>query len=210
MAKHGLSEQGKKIIFVVIAVPIAIATLYLAATTIYLNMISETGGPVHWHADYEIWACGAQYEVIHSTGLDNKVGNPVLHVHDDNRIHAEGVLFKKSDASLGQFFVEVGGKLTTSEFTLPTNNGLKTWKNGELCNGKLAKLQVFVYQVTNPSQFLFKQIKLDNFDDYVLSGYSNIPPGDCIIIEFDQEKTKTEKICSTYKIAIEKGEIKEE
>lgn len=214
MTIHGLSNQGKKIIFVVIAVPIAIATLYLAGTTVYLNMVSETGGPVHWHADYEIWACGQQYELLDPTGFDNKIGSPIFHEHNDNRIHAEGVLFKKSDARLGKFFTEVGGKLAKSELILPTEDGLKTWKNGEQCDGKPAKLQVFVYKIVNanPSQksdFLYKQTKVDNFDDYVLSEYANVPPGDCIIIEFDQEKTKTDKLCSTYELAIEKGEMRE-
>lgn len=214
MAIHGLSEQGKKIIFIVIALPVAVATLYLAATTIYLNMVSETGGPVHWHADYEIWACGQQYELVDPTSFDNKIGSPVFHEHNDNRIHAEGVLFKKSDARLGKFFTEVGGKLAKSELILPTENGLKTWKNGEQCNGKPAKLQVFVYKIVNanPSQksdFLYKQTKLEDFDDYILSGYANVPPGDCIIVEFNQEKSETDKICSTYELAIEKGEMRE-
>ncbi len=214
MAQHGLSEQGKKIIFIVIAVPVAVATLYLAGTTVYLNIISETGGPVHWHADYEIWTCGVSYELVDPTGWDNKVGSPVFHEHNDNRMHAEGVLHKKTDASLSRFFTETGGKLEKAELILTTNDGLKTWKNGEQCNGKPAKLQVFVYQIVNvnPSQksnFLYKQVKLDDFTDYVLSEYANVPPGDCIIIEFDEEKNKTDKMCSTYKIAIEKGDMKE-
>ena len=214
MAIHGLNERGKKIIFIVIAVPIAVATLYLAATTVYLNMISETGGPVHWHADYEIWACGKQYELVDPTGFDNKIGSPVFHEHNDNRIHAEGVLHKKSDANFGRFFSEAGGKLTMKELILPTNDGLKTWKNDEICNDKPAKLQVFVYQVVNanPSQksnFLYKQSKLADFDEYSLSEYASVPPGDCIIIEFDQEKSKTDKICSTYRVAIEKGDMRE-
>ncbi|MBS3067334.1 hypothetical protein J4450_01415 [Candidatus Micrarchaeota archaeon] len=214
MAIHGLSNQGKKIIFFIIAVPVVVATLYLAATTVYLNMVSETGGPVHWHADYEMWACGQQYELVDPKNFDNKIGSPVFHEHNDNRIHAEGVLFQKRDARLGRFFTEVGGKLTRSEFILPTEDGLKTWKNGEICNGKPAKLQVFVYKIVNanPSQktgFLYKQTKLDDFSDYVLSEYANVPPGDCIIIEFDQEKVKTDKSCSTYELAIEKGEMRE-
>ena len=50
---------------------------------------------------------------------------------------------------------------------------------------------------------------MENFDDHILAPYSNIPPGDCIIIEFDTEKEKTEHICETYKVAIERGDLSE-
>lgn len=195
MTKHGLSEKWKKLIFAVIAIPIALSTIYLSVTTVYLNLISATGGPVHWHADYEVWACGLNYELVNPTGFDNKVGSPVFHEHNDNRIHAEGVIFRISDIKLGRFFGEVGGKFTKDSLTLPTNEGLKTWKNDETCNGKPAKWQMFVNGKKN-----------EEMDDYIMSPWSQVPPGDCIILEFDVEKYKTDKQCESYKIAIEKGE----
>ena len=195
MAKHGLSEKWKKLIFVIIALPIALATIYLATTTVYLNIVSETSGPVHWHADYEIWACGVNYELVDPTGFDNKVGSPVLHEHNDNRIHVEGVVFKLTDVKLGRFFFEVGGKFTKNLLTIPTNDGLKTWKNGETCNNAEAYWQMFVNGKKN-----------EELNDYILSSYSQVPPGDCIILEFDVEKDKTDKQCESYRIADEKME----
>ena len=209
-----LDNLQKKVLFLLIAVSIIIPTIYLAATTIYLNLVSETGGPVHWHADYEVWACGEKYELLDPIGIENRIGSPVFHEHNDNRIHAEGVLLTKSDASLERFFTETGGKISKTELTMSTNEGLKTWKNDGLCNGKKAELQIFVYSVVNahPDQktgFLYEQKKLEDFEEYVLSPYSLIPPGDCIIIEFGETKNKTDKICATYQSSIEKGDMKE-
>lgn len=205
------TEIWKKTLFVIIALPIALATVYLAGTTVYLNTISETGGPVHWHADYEIWACGEKINVIDPTGLDNKVGAPLIHEHNDDRIHVEGVVYRKVDhASLGRFFSEIGGELEHGELIIPTNEGIKTWKSGELCSGRKAELQVFVYRVTNPENqghFEYTQQKVEDFETFVLAPYSNVPPGDCIIIEFGENKQKTEHLCSTYRIATEKGEM---
>src|SRR3989338_8430806 len=47
-------EKTKKLLFLLIAVPIIIATIYLSASTVYLNLVSATQGPIHWHADYEV------------------------------------------------------------------------------------------------------------------------------------------------------------
>ena len=55
--------------------------------------------------------------------------------------------------------------------------------------------------------FILYVQKIDNFPEYVLSPYSQIPPGDCIIIEFSEEKQTTEHICETYKVAVQRGEL---
>lgn len=207
------TEAQKWFLFLGIAIPVVLVTLYAAGATIYLNIISETKGPVHWHADYEIWNCGEQLELVKPTSLMNRVGTPVFHEHNDNRIHVEGVVHKKSEVSLHDFFTAVGGMLRTSTLALPTDMGLVEIHNGDLCNGKPGTLQIFLYRVTNPnpaqkSGFLYEQIKLDDFEDYILAPYATIPPGDCLIIEFDEEKEKTDKICETYTIALQEGKMR--
>jgi hypothetical protein len=117
------SEPAKKVAFLVIAIPIALSTLYLSGATVYLNSISETGGPVHWHADFEIWVCGDKLDLIDPEGLSNKVGSPAVHEHNDSRIHIEGVLVKRQEASLNNFFMQVGGNLNERSITIPTNKG---------------------------------------------------------------------------------------
>ena len=172
--RNGMGKHAKKVVFACIVIPIVAGTLYLAGTTVYLNLISETGGPVHWHADYEVWACGVKYELADPHGLDNKVGSPVLHEHNDNRIHVEGVLLHREDASLNEFFRVIGGGFDGTTLSLPTNDGIKTWKNGDLCAGKPGKWYTFVNGQLSES-------------NHVLAGYTDVPPGDIIKVVFSEK-----------------------
>ena len=204
------SEKMKMFLFLGIAIPIIIATAYSAGSTIYLNLISEAKGPVHWHADYEIWDCGRKIDLIRPEGISNRVGSAVFHEHNDNRIHVEGVVVDKAEVDLHNFFATVGGMLSESTLYLPVDGGFAEMKNGNLCNGKEAMIQVFLYKVKNPEDaknWVYEQQKLEGFENYVLAPYSNVPPGDCIIIEFDIEKERTEHICETYKSAMLRGEL---
>jgi len=204
------SEKTKIFLFLGMAIPVILATAYSAGSTIYLNLISETEGPVHWHADYEMWDCGRKIELVKPKGISNRVGSAVFHEHNDNRIHVEGVVTDKSEVGLHNFFTTIGGMLSKSTLYLPTDNGFAEIKKGGLCNSKEAKIQVFLYKVKNPDDvknWVFEQQKLEDFENYVLAPYSNVPPGDCIIIEFDEEKEKTEHICETYKSAMAGGEL---
>jgi len=204
------SEETNWLLFLGIAIPIILATGYSAYSTIYLNVISETKGPVHWHADYEVWSCGEKIDLVKATGLSNKVGNPIFHSHGDNRIHVEGVVVDTNGVDLHNFFETVGGYLENDRIEMPTNGRTLVMKNGDLCNGKEGKLQVFLYKIKNPEdtkKWIFEQQKLENFEDYVLSPYSQIPQGDCIIIEFGEDKQTTDHICVTYRNAIERGEL---
>jgi len=203
-------EDSKMFLFLGIIIPIILATVYLTGSTIYLNIISETKGPVHWHADYEVWNCGEKIDLVKPTGLSNRIGSPLFHDHGDNRIHVEGVVTDKKDVDLHNFFETIGGSLTEISLYLPTNDGYVEIADGDLCNGNSGILQVFLYKIKNPDDtknWIFEQQKLENFEDYVLSPYSNIPPGDCIIIEFDIEKDTTKNICETYKLAVERGDL---
>lgn len=202
-------EALKWILFLAMVIPVLVATFYVAGSTIYLNVKSETAGPVHWHADFEIWNCGEKLDLNDPTGALNRVGSPVFHEHGDDRIHMEGVVVRKTDVDLHEFFEKVGGSLTGDSFSWRTNNGVVEANNGELCNGKAGKVQIFVLKVTNPyadrTEFVYEQFKAD--ENYVLSPQAIVPPGDCIILEFDEEKATTDKICETFRIAKEKGDL---
>ncbi len=207
------TETLRWFLFLGIAIPVVLVTLYTAGATIYLNIISETKGPVHWHADYEIWNCGRQVSLIKPKSLMNRIGTPIFHEHGDNRIHVEGIVYKTSDVSLHAFFTAIGGMLREASLALPTDEGLVEIDNGDLCNGKPGMLQVFLYRVINPDPtkktgFLYEQIKLDDFEEYILAPYATIPPGDCLIIEFDEIKEKTDKICETYTVAVQEEKMR--
>ena len=217
------NNTQKIVIFSILTAAAVGTTLYAAGSTVYLNLISETGGPVHWHADFEVWDCGNQIDIIDPTGLSNRVGTPTLHEHGDNRIHVEGVPLKKRDVNLHNFLHVIGGDLQEDYFTVPINGGTKDeplilmheMKTGELCGGERGVLQVFVYKVINPevsnpderNKWIYEQVKVTDYENYILSPQQNMPPGDCIIIEYDREKESTDRLCETFKVAMERGEI---
>ena len=199
------SEWMKYLLFGSFVAVALLNTIYLSGSTIYLNQKSETGGPVHWHADFEIWRCGQELELADPKGFSNKVGTEVIHEHDDKRIHIEGPILDLHDASLGHFFEEVGGSMSSNHLTIPTEEGMVTLRDGDKCPDREdASFQVFVYKTEGAT---FSQEKLKNPSSYILSPHPQVPPGDCIIIELDRQKDKTDKLCNFYKIAAQKGEL---
>lgn len=215
MSMHGQkTNKQKAILFIIMTLIITITTGYLITATIQLNNDAVTGGPVHWHADYEIWECGSKIDLKDPEGMANRVGTAVLHEHGDDRIHVEGPVLAWNHINLEKYFAVVGVELTQEKLVVPTNDGIAELRSGELCRGERATLQAFVYKVTNPSDtrksgFTYAQTKIDNIQEYVLSPYGQVPPGDCIIIELDVNKPSTTRICETYKNAQAKGDLTE-
>lgn len=119
----------KPVLFTLLATTLIAPTLFLGISTVYLNLKSESGGPVHWHAEIEFWACGTELELRDPTGfLSNKIGTSTYHEHDDKHIHLEGVVVKKSeDASLGKFMRVTGGSLSNVGINVPLNVESATW-----------------------------------------------------------------------------------
>ena len=119
----------KPALFMALTATLIAPTLFLAISTVYLNLKSESGGPVHWHAEIEFWACGTELELRDPTGfLSNKIGTSTYHEHDDKHIHLEGVVVRKSeDASLGKFMRVTGGSLSKVGMDVPLNETQSTW-----------------------------------------------------------------------------------
>jgi len=221
-------------LFIGIAGTMALSTLMLIGSTVYLNINSDSGGPVHWHADFEIWACGNELELRDPTGFSNKIGSSVLHEHNDRRIHLEGVVVdEKVDASLGKFMYVIGGAITSEAMVVPLNpadgsyfeddidadgpsdqyasliepfivegdekGNFARFINGDKCGDEVAEVQVFVYKLDKDTD-TYSQTKLDRPQDYVIRDESLVPPGDCIIFEFDTPKDRTDKLCPQYGI----------
>ena len=112
-------------LFICIALVVISTTSIISGGTVYLNVKSATGGPVHWHADFEVWACGNELEVRNPIGaFSNKIGSPTLHEHNDKRIHLEGVpVTLPEDASLGKFMSTIGGSITDDTLVVPLTDG---------------------------------------------------------------------------------------
>lgn len=164
-----MNNIAKKIIYLLVVAAISAVTLYLVLTTLHLNTISLSKGPVHWHADFEIWVCDKEIKLAEPGGLSNKQGVDLMHAHNDNRMHVEGVILDKRQASLGAFFYAVGGSLSDDGLRVPTDEGLISVHEGDKCNEKPAKLYVFVNGniIENPSA-------------HEISHYEKVPPGDRI------------------------------
>ncbi len=183
-----LKFGNKKILFLIIAVPVVASSLYLAGHTVYENVISVTKGPVHWHAQYQAWACGKRMYLEEAKGLSNKVGSSVLHSHEDNTIHIEGVVYQYSDISLGKFFNAIGGVLEHDMMSLPTMDRIQTFNNGDLCGNTPGNLKVYV-----------NGKKIDQPENYVISPQENVPPGDCILFEFSSDNSDTtSRLCESW------------
>lgn len=202
-------EKFKKTVFVLMVIAIVTPTLYFIVTTLYLNFISDTKGPVHWHADFRIFACGEELVLRGpDTRLSNKVGTPTFHHHDDQRIHVEGVVLDTRNFELADFFEIVGGHLTENSFTLPTPDGERSFTNGDSCpDGRKGVWQVFVYQTSKHDPTVARQIKLNQYTEYLPAPEVTVPPGDCMILEFDEPREKTKRLCHFYQIEKEKGNM---
>ncbi|MBI2670914.1 hypothetical protein HYX18_02985 [Candidatus Woesearchaeota archaeon] len=168
----------KTIIFSFIVFAVISITSYLAIQTIYNNITSFSQGPVHWHADYEVWTCGELINLQDPKSLiSNKIGTPEIHEHNDNRIHIEGLIKRREDVLLGAFFEDTGGGLTHTSISVPIHDeGPKTWSNGDLCNNKTGKLYMFVNGNVN-----------DDFEEYLIAPYPDVPPGDRIKFVFTEK-----------------------
>lgn len=116
-------------LFIGIAGVMAGSTLLLAGSTVYLNVKSESGGPVHWHTGIEFWACGSEVNLRDPYGfLSNKVGTSTFHEHNDKYVHLEGVVVKKSvDASLDKFMSVTGGHITDKSIGIPLSADSAVW-----------------------------------------------------------------------------------
>lgn len=183
------SSKRKTLLFMIITLPIALVTIFIAAATIYENIHSVTGGPIHWHADYEVWVCGERLDLVDPKFPSNKIGTPLFHEHNDDRIHVEGTVNNLTDISLEHYFEVIGGDLSSGEISYLTNKGMVHYRQGNTCpNGDIGTLTVLV-----------NGERIGKYQDYILYPDSYVPPGDCIIIEFGAEsENTTDKVCESW------------
>ncbi len=200
------SNWLKSLLFWGIAVTAVISTAILMLVTYFVNANSWSRGPIHWHSDFEIWACGQEINLRDPVGFSNRIGTPQLHEHNDNRIHFEGVVMSETDASVANFFRAVGGSLSAGTIAIPTNGGQVSFTDGGSCHNQQSnRLQAFVYQVN--ADHTFRQTKVADITALQLSHVAAVPPGACIIIEFSPEKTRTNHVCRSYRVAVQTGKL---
>ncbi len=182
------THKKKKLFFWMIVVPVVFSSLYLAGHTIYENSISETKGPVHWHADYEVWVCGNRLDLIDPKFPENKIGSPLFHEHNDDRMHVEGTIIDIDEVNLESYFKVIGGELHEGHLRYNAIDNKYDMETGDLCNGEPGSLKVYI-----------NGKRTEDYEEYIIYPNSYVPPGDCIIVSFDETNTSTtEKICESW------------
>lgn len=152
-APKNIQKYFKLPLFIGIAGIMAFSTILLTGSTVYLNVKSESGGPVHWHAGIEFWACDSELNLRDPDGFwSNKVGSATYHEHNDKYIHLEGVVVDKSyDASLEKFMSVTGGYITDSSIGIPLSEDTAAWPiTGDQADGDTDSQQLA--QIATPER----------------------------------------------------------
>lgn len=185
--KKKQSNQEKQLLFWSMVILLGSATLYLVAYTLTITLLSVTNGPVHWHADFEIWICGEKQTLPTSEGLSGKIGSNVLHHHDDYRIHIEGAVMDYEDIMLAAFIQEIGGSLGQNYIGIPQEDGsVAYWQNGDYClDGKEGTLGLYVQR-----GFSEEWENVEDIPSYIISPYADVPPGDRLKLVFGTDSVK--------------------
>lgn len=199
-------EGVKRVLFNLIIISVVTPTLILVFITAYLNLNSWSHGPVHWHADYEVWVCGQKLDLVDPTGWSNKIGTPTLHEHNDNRLHLEGVALTPHDVSFGRFFRVIGGEITPTSLIFPDKNGLVQKTTGAHCpDDTIGTLQAYAYRVNSDNSYT--QRKVLSPELYIPTPQSVVPPGDCIIVDFGPLAPRTNRLCRSWEAAKTTGKL---
>ncbi|MBI4141299.1 hypothetical protein HY484_00060 [Candidatus Woesearchaeota archaeon] len=124
----------------------------------------------HSHAYIDIFICGEQKDLPRSEGHDTVhgkgfVGIPLLHTHDDNILHLEGVVRNRQHVSLGAFFDALKVPFDSTK--------VFNTSNGDLCNDKPGKWKMYV-----------NSKETDKFRDYIPYNIAE-PQKQVISIVFD-------------------------
>jgi hypothetical protein len=138
------------------------------------------------------------------------------------------VIEKEYDASLEKFMDVTDGDITKTTLVIPTEDSIFendidgdvpsgdqevvrsylsrndeglaqiSVQNGQTCGeGQPAEVQVFLLRYSENDD-TYTQTKLEDPERYIMRDESVVPPGDCVIVEFDTFKNSTDRLCKQY------------
>ena len=142
----------KRIITWSIAVIIVIAIIYFLVQ--FQGNEPNSGpyskGQIHWHASLKVFICGEEQQMPVPIGQSH-LGTPLLHTHEDKRIHIEGTVWKPEDITLGKYMGAIGKNFKDDQ--------LLDKKNGDLCSEQPGKVKLFVNGKESPelTNFVIKE-----------------------------------------------------
>ncbi len=84
--------------------------------------------------------------------------------------------------------------------TLSGNSRYVKTLNGQFCGTQAGEVQIFVYNFDEDAN-TYEQTKIERPQEYVFADEKSVPPGDCVIVEFDTQKEQTDKLCYEYEMS---------
>lgn len=198
------------------------AAAVFALATGFLTLKAPGHQAASWQAGISFWSCGEQLTVQKPPkGMSTHIGTtPYFYDGNTQTLHYEGLpKSAQPDANVSSFLEAMGGSLTSRSFSLPIDTQsiqfntlnsqlISTDQNGKsainVANGKSCKdsndqaaVQVFAFTI-NRFNNTYKQEKVTNPEQLVIGQESDPHLAQCIIIEFDTPKAKTEHLCQSY------------
>jgi len=166
--------------------------------------------------DYRIFVCGEEI-LLKVDKEDLKTKRNGLFVHSESgSIIADGLVASGESIFLSSFFKTVGSVLeyTTdhkSNLYLQTENGVREFHSGDMCNGKEASLHLIHHRVETgtTSWSIYSRIIWKDKDYVLTNNYGRVPPGDCFIFMFDSEDVldRPWPTCPAHDKALANGEL---
>ena len=141
--------KGKLISAILLMIIIAMIVMFFSQ-----KQDIPLGVAVHAHSLLNISICGEHKDLPKVNEHEHYLGTSLLHTHDDNIVHIEGIVNTCEDPTLGAFFDVIN--VTFS------NDKIMNVKNGNLCNGKQAKLKMYI---NNMQSNAFRNYVFLNTDD---------------------------------------------
>ncbi len=140
-AEKELKERNKNYFWIVITIIGIIAFAGVVGWLFTNKKEMYTDREIHWHAAVDITLCGEHKDLPRAEGDEIVHGKAfkgihMLHTHDDNVIHIEGLIEKKEDIALGRFFDVIEVPFDKDK--------LFDKKNGDLCGDKPGVLKMYV------------------------------------------------------------------
>lgn len=114
------------LIFAIVVLPFGLI-FYL----IFSGANQQPAQASHWHSPISYEICGEDYK------FDEREAHGLLHGHEDNTIHVEGVIPGDESIKLKNFFKTIGVEFNESQ--------IGPYKNGDLCpDGTPGKVKLLI------------------------------------------------------------------
>lgn len=78
------------------------------------------------------------------------------------------------------------------------NNATASFSTGQACPGSNTPQELQIFVLRSTSATTYTQEKITNPEEYLLHPSRRTPPADCVIVEFGEPKSRTDKLCPSY------------